>query len=86
MFNKRKNRAGILLNKRRDINLLDWYFDFDGNRESYSYQDEFKNFTAEGQLGEFKPTEYEIQKPFKKEKIEEIKQHLQKYQEAPLNV
>lgn len=47
MINKRKNRAGILVNRRRDVTLLDWYFDADGNRVKFTFQDEFRNYNAD---------------------------------------
>ena len=39
MFNKRKNRAGILANRYRDLNISDWYFNIEGNRVSIKYID-----------------------------------------------
>lgn len=47
MFNKRKNRLGILVNKRRQVTLLNWYFNSDGDKVNYNFQDQFKNYTAE---------------------------------------
>ena len=29
MFNKRKNRPGILMNRKREANVLDWYFNLE---------------------------------------------------------
>lgn len=66
MFNKRKNRAGILVNKRRDVTLLDWYFDTEGNRIKFAFQDEFRNYNSDSENSEFRLTEYEVQKPLKR--------------------
>lgn len=46
MFNKRKNRAGILVSRYRDLSVMDWYFNIEGNRAPIKYLDEFKNYTA----------------------------------------
>ena len=27
MFNKRKNKTGILMNRKKEITVLDWFFD-----------------------------------------------------------
>jgi hypothetical protein len=48
MFNKRKNRAGILVNRRKDVTVLDWCFNLDNEKTNFSFNDEFKNFTMEG--------------------------------------
>lgn len=39
MFNKRKNKVGILVNRRRDVNLLDWYYNLDGDKANFSFKD-----------------------------------------------
>ncbi len=39
MFNKRKNRAGILVSRYRDLNVMDWYINIEGNRDAIKYLD-----------------------------------------------
>ena len=63
MLNKRKNKAGILQGKSKDLNILDWHFTADGNRVNFSFQDEFRSYTAEpdGNNHDYKPTKYKNQ-------------------------
>ena len=70
MFNKRKNKTGILVNRRRDINVLDCFFDPDNERFTFSFTDEFKQYSIENEKTDWKPTEYELQKPFGKDKLD----------------
>ena len=80
MFNKRKNRAGILMNRKRDATVLDWYFNIENEKANFTFNDEYKSFSLDNIQNDYKPTEYQVQKSFKKERIDEIKLHLQKYQ------
>jgi len=69
MFNRRRNRDGILTNKRKDITVLDWYFNLENEKANFSFNDDLK-LAADSTQNETRPTEYEIQKPFKKERLD----------------
>lgn len=75
MSSKRRNRPGILINKRKDVTILDWYEDLEDNKVKFDFQDEFKNYNPKNDSSEFKLTEYETAKPLSKERIDEMKQH-----------
>ncbi len=69
IFNKRRNKVGILVNKRRDVNLLDWYYNLDGDKTNFSFKDQFNVFNATNQTGQYQPTKYQLKTPIKKERI-----------------
>lgn len=58
MYNKRRNRAGILLNKTREVSVLEWYINLDNQKVSYSYHDEFKAFHADNDHSDYRLTHY----------------------------
>ena len=58
MFNKRKNRTGILQTRRRDVSILDWYFDLDNNKVNFQYYDDPRSFSIDNMQGDYRPTEY----------------------------
>jgi len=39
MFNKRRNRTGILLNKSKDIGVLEWIIDLDNAKVPHRHYD-----------------------------------------------
>lgn len=42
MFNRRRNRDGILTNRRKDITVLDWYFNLENEKSNLTFSDEMK--------------------------------------------
>ena len=42
MFNRRRNRDGILTNRKRDVTVLDWYFNLENEKANFNFNDEMK--------------------------------------------
>lgn len=39
MYSKRRNRAGILVNKNKEISVLEWVINLDNSKIPYNYHD-----------------------------------------------
>lgn len=47
MYTKRRNRAGILVSRGKDVSVLEWVINLDNSKVPYNYLDEFKHFRAD---------------------------------------
>ena len=74
MLNKKKHRQGILVNKCRDLCMVEWMIDLENNKVKPSYTEDFKAYRSDLDYSEYRPTLYELQKPFRKAE-EIIKYH-----------
>ena len=74
MYSKRRNRAGILVSRGKEISVLEWLINLDNLKVPYSHQDEFKYYRADNDHSDYRPTPYENHRPLKT--AEEAREHL----------
>lgn len=65
MFNRRRNRDGILTNHKKQVTVLDWYFNLDNEKSNFSFNDDLK-LQVDNVHSQSRPVEYEIQTVMKK--------------------
>jgi hypothetical protein len=83
MYSKRRNRAGILVNRNKEVSVLEWVINLENSKVPYSHQDEFKHYRADNEHSDYRLTPYESQKPMKNS--EEAREYLEKHRPASLN-
>lgn len=83
MYGKRRNRAGILVSRSKEVSLLELVINSDNSKIPSSYQDPFRHYKPDSEHADYRPTPYETYRPLKT--AEEAREYLDKHRVPPPN-
>lgn len=83
MYGKRRNRAGILVSRAKEVSLLELVINLDNSKVPYSHHDPFRHYRPDNEHVDYRPTPYETHRPLKT--AEEAREYLEKHRPPPAN-